>query len=168
MLKNGLSGRDFGGTAGHSDGWVNQTSRSGKGNWKCAGRTPMIVYGASPRVSVLPTIRESPSNRRCHSSAPIIATAGPPGESSSGRKPRPNSGSTPRMLRKPADTRAAFRTSGWAPPVIVTFSWPLKAPIPVKDRALAFISMNRTGVAPPETFTNRSGSRYSSGFSNTS
>ena len=39
----------------------------------------MMVYGVAARVAVLPTICESPANRRCHSSALIITTGAPPG-----------------------------------------------------------------------------------------
>src|ERR1017187_4216857 len=71
--------------------------------------------------------------RRAHPAievAPIIATRGPPGTSSSARKLRPSMGSTPRMRRKLAETRACFNTSGPAPPDSETFSIPFrKAPI---------------------------------------
>ena len=43
MVKKGLKGRDLGGTTGQSDGAVIHTSIFGKGNWKRAGRTPMMV-----------------------------------------------------------------------------------------------------------------------------
>ena len=110
------------GSADHSEGRVTQMSMSATGKANPAGNTPMIVYDTSSSAVDLPTTCGSPLNRRRHSSLLIIAAAGPPCLSSSGRKLRPSTGSTPRIFRKLAETRPAFTTSGSPLPESVRFS----------------------------------------------
>ena len=54
--------RDSGGTMDHSEGLVSQMSTPENGKWKFDGSTPITVYGAESRVTVLPAARASLEN----------------------------------------------------------------------------------------------------------
>jgi hypothetical protein len=89
-------------------------------HWKRAGITPTTVTGAPLRLNVWPTTEGSPPKRRSHSPWLRMTTRCELGLASSGVKPRPLIGSTPRSGKRFGVAYWTMTSSGSPPPVRLT------------------------------------------------